>query len=429
MARERELKDTDFEIESLFHVDPLFSKNVTFFVGGKESAKSLTSIFLSVCTAGGRDFLGFATRQGPVVYLNNEHLQEDHELWIEKHCKGLGLNPTEIPLHTYHYEYTDLTNPLTSKSLLSICSVLNPILLVIDNLGSSLGGQDENHTHVAQKFFHNLEPFLKRDIAIVCTHHFKKSENIYRGSSVFEKQADKFYIFYPIPDGYRLRPTRDESGDVREMHPGELMMEKVLQDFVMSNRRSRRGKIPPILIRVEENDGTGATRLVNRGSYEEISDYQDIKDRIMWLFSLNPGQGFTERGFQEGIGIGDIQGVRRAVEELCTDKAVEYRPQGKNLRVFEVGVPEASLLIPTSTEDEIREAVSGLCEVYRAEGRPHLLVKDHFVEPLLDKVNALAQLVTTGDERLIGPCRRVSKVLRGLGAELVRVREGTRVIL
>lgn len=397
------LMDKDFELgEPDYQVEVLLSRRLTLFVGDPKSAKSLTSIFLGVCTAGNRDFLGFSTRYGPVYYVNNEHGEEDsHTRWIEKFCLGLGLKPN-IPFITSRLlEYPDLTNTSQTDRLLDICVQIGAVLLIVDNLGSSIGGQKEEN-HVAQKLFTNLVHFNEKGIAVVVIHHFKKNERVYRGPTSIPASVDRVFSF--TPTGMRNRQTLDMDGNPTTLSDGTPVMVEVLKEFGFRCEITRGEKPPPLLIGIEENDSTSAAKLVQRGIFTDTSPKEEIKQRVLWFYSADPGVFCSEKDIQDGIGGGDLKDIRDAVRELVLDGKIEYRIHNKKLRLFEVGanVPK---IAPISYGENLIKEIMLLREKYILEGAFKIPIGTGFVDPLLSKIPT----ITSG---------RVRDELRKLGDEV-----------
>lgn len=409
MVKKLDLKDKDFELETSWHVAPLFRKDIAMFVGDSQAGKSLTTLYLAVCTAGGRDFLGRSTRQGHVVCVNNEHSMEYfHSRWIEKYCLGLGLNLSTLPLTCFSYEYMDLTNSSLVKELLSRCTQLDTVLLTIDNLGSSIGGQNENHTHIVQRVMDNLGMFRDKDMMVLPTHHYKKNEKIYRGSTVSHNLVDREFALEPR--GYRTRQARDEDGELRWLDPDTPLMEDVLESLSIVCTKSRDAKPEPLLVRIEENDKTGAARLVVGGRFELVDEVAEAEKDIIDFCRLNSGEGFTLKRIDEGvIGNWHISIMREALNNLLGKKILEKRPYGKQIRAFEVGVEATAAQVPKSFVEEMDEIVFSLCQQHEGEG--WVRAGDLFINALVQQLPKFAAIVDPKDEKMIGPSKRVGQSL------------------
>ena len=430
MASRRELTDKDLELgQPPYLVDTFLSDKINLLVSDPKTAKSITAIYLSLCVASRKDFLGFSTRQGPVCYINNEMPSTDEESdltrWIDKF--KLGLNIHDIPFYAFSYEFTDLTNPRQASTLLERCNLLGATFLVIDNLGASIGGQREDNP-VMQKLFLNLVPLVQQSVAVLGLHHNTKDGSIYRGASSILASVDRICTTLPI--SYRDRQTRDINGELMWLDPDTPNMSKVLKDFAIKlDPKFSRGETPySFLIGIEENDKTGAAKLVSKGLFRDADPTLVIQQRMLQLLGVNLGQGFTDRTLAEGIGDEDIRLVRETRKILVERGELEYRVQGKKLLIFESGVTATEPVVE-GFQETLWKAIDTLCLKYRSEKQTNLLILEAFTKPLVAEIPDLAKLSNPKDNKLIGPSKRISIILREMGFEVYHHREGSHVLL
>ncbi len=395
------LTDEDLYLDYEYQVNPLFSKHTTMFIGPPQGAKSLTAIYLSVCTAGYKDFLGYVTRPGHVVYLCNEHgADELLDRWIPKLCLGMNINPSDLPITSFRYKYKDFTSTPQSKELLSRCTGSGTVLIVVDNLGSSIGNENENYTHVMQRVFDNFLMFNDAGIAVLPIHHPNTAGKT-RGSTVIDAMADSIYTFERV----KTRPRASI------LPNGTPHVEEVIEYYAIRNpKKTTGGHSSPFLVHVLENDETGTAKIMNAGSYVPSSPHKELKELITWVFSLNSGEGLSDKDIQERIGGGELKDIREAVKELREEGKLEFKETGKRVRVFQVGAKNISP--PKSTQEKIEDEVDALIENYRKDGIITIYVNQHFCQPFIKKYPELMD--ESGEKGLVlnGLAQRISKYLK-----------------
>lgn len=403
----------DFDLEqSDFHVSALITKGVTLFTGDPKSGKSLAALYLGVCTAGDGEFLGFSTRHGHVCYLNNEHGEGDsHERWVDKFCLGLRIiRDDQFQLRSFHRRYQDLTNERQVNELLSVCLLSNTILLIVDNLGSSIGQQkEENHT--IQKFYHNLNKFTECGITVIVIHHFKKNEKIYRGPTSIPAQVDREYSLTPVT--YRERQSKNEDGEHVWLNPDTPLMVEVLQEFDFRCTIARGEKPPALLIGVEEDDLTGATKLVQKGLSNRKSPLEEGEEDVLEILGASPERVWDLKQMEEATGRKhDQKALKIIFASLIEQEKAVYGLVGKTKRYSLTGnITSKEQPFSDVLEEETSLALLG----YRVDGR-RVIPLTELVERLSEALPALLEVRDNS--------RLVAKIVRSMGCEVKKYRNG-----
>lgn len=172
-----------------FIVDNLIRpKSVSCFFGESGSKKSYSIIDMAVCVAAGKPWLGFATEQQNVLYIDEETNEDEFSGRLAEVLRG---------------EYCDENTPVCFVSLsgllldnhtdLTFLELLieqqHAGLVILDALTDIMTG-DENSKQDTQPIFTALKQIAVRtDAAIIVIHHAGKSGD-YRGSSAIKGAVD-----------------------------------------------------------------------------------------------------------------------------------------------------------------------------------------------------------------------------------------------
>jgi hypothetical protein len=166
--------------------------------GYLKSAKTFIALDVALSIAAGVPALGHVEtcRQGPVVYLAGEgfHVIKPRvRAWL----RARGLSPDRIA-HTFFCKpavpHSRDGVEECERYIAGIKAALkrNPVLIVIDTMSNSLGGEDEN-SPAAANVYSEMVKKLRRDLdctALTVAHTGKDAERGTRGTSAFEANAD-----------------------------------------------------------------------------------------------------------------------------------------------------------------------------------------------------------------------------------------------
>lgn len=190
-------------------VDLLFEiPSLSIVYGAPGSMKSFILQDLSICVASGRQWLlpnlnssskPFNVRPYPVLWVDQDNgIRRTHERF-----DALGIGHGRIDELTPIY-YTSMPNPWLNATKPHALSILRDTiratqakLVVIDNLGTILGGADENSTEMIDILSELRQIVENEKIALVVIHHQRKSNGVkgragetLRGHSSIEAALD-----------------------------------------------------------------------------------------------------------------------------------------------------------------------------------------------------------------------------------------------
>jgi hypothetical protein len=166
--------------------------------GQLKSGKTFTALDIALSIAAGVPALGHieTCKQGPVVYLAGEgfHVIKPR---IRAWQRARGVSPDRIA----HSFFCKPAVPHSAQGveeceryIAGIKATLNrnPVLVVIDTLSNSLGGEDEN-APAAANLYSEMVKKMRHDLdctALTVAHTGKDAERGTRGTSAFEANAD-----------------------------------------------------------------------------------------------------------------------------------------------------------------------------------------------------------------------------------------------
>lgn len=154
-------------------VHGMIPTGLTVLAGAPKRGKSWLSLMLAICVAGGDPFLGAATTQGDVLYLDLESKQYRVQDRLQKLLVGRAPESLYIT-----HESDRLEAGLVEQLTMWCDQVEHPVLIIIDTLGRVKGTakRGENAYEGDTRILGELQRFaLQRNLAIVCVHHLRKS--------------------------------------------------------------------------------------------------------------------------------------------------------------------------------------------------------------------------------------------------------------
>ena len=245
------------------------------FGGGSKSYKSWTLLDLSVSIATGTDWLGHATMQGRVLFVNFEiqaHAWQGRLRAIAK-AKGVTLQAGQITLWNLRGHAADFRQLI--PSIIERCRRENFALIVLDPIYKLYGNTDENSAGNVALLLNSLEHLATTTgAAIAFGAHFAKGnasgkEAIDRisGSGVFARDPDSLLIF-----------TKHQEDDV-------YVIEAILRNFPPIAPLGVRWQFP-LMVRDEEIDPAKLKKAVGTGGRKKEHTADE-------LLKLLPADGLT----------------------------------------------------------------------------------------------------------------------------------------
>ena len=169
--------------------------------GGSKSFKTWLLAYLALCVATGREWLGFETVAGRVLYINLEIQRGFFRNRLDEIGKAIGRQP-----RPGEFEVWNLRGHAADMSLL-IGQILERVgqkyaLIIIDPIYKVLGGRDENAAGDIGGLLNELERLaVQSEAAVVFGAHFSKGnqsakESMDRigGSGVFARDPDTILV-------------------------------------------------------------------------------------------------------------------------------------------------------------------------------------------------------------------------------------------
>lgn len=177
------------------------------FNGPSKTRKSWTIIDFGLSVAGGLPFLGFPTRQAPVMILNMELRPETFRRRRQAIQKAKQAVYSKVPLFTWHLRGHRI-------SLLEILRLIRAAikeeqikLILIDPVYKLAGQGNESDPEAVAQFFCELETMARETgAAVIFCHHFskgnqheKKAQERGSGSGVWVRAPDALIMMTPPP--------------------------------------------------------------------------------------------------------------------------------------------------------------------------------------------------------------------------------------
>jgi hypothetical protein len=157
--------------------------------GPPGSKKTYTCLDLAVCVAMGADWLGHATRQGTVLFCDEESGERRFNRRLAGIMRARGA-PDETPVAYTTLAGLNLRDDVDLGELERLIGQVQPLLVILDALADVLPGADENTVRDTHPPFRALRGIAEKyQIAIIVIHHANKVGG-YRGSSAIEGAVD-----------------------------------------------------------------------------------------------------------------------------------------------------------------------------------------------------------------------------------------------
>jgi hypothetical protein len=171
-------------------VERLYSTaTINLLVGPGGTKKTRSVLDCGVCVATGVDWLGFLTKQTPVLYIDEESGPRRFARWLGETMRGHGAGP-DTPIYYVSLACFNLCDEADLNELQTLIVGSGAGLVFIDAMADIMLGADENSVSDVQPVFHGLRRVAAATgAAIVLLHHANKAGG-YRGSTALLGAVD-----------------------------------------------------------------------------------------------------------------------------------------------------------------------------------------------------------------------------------------------
>jgi len=307
-------------------VQGMIPAGLTVLAGAPKRGKSWLALMLALCVAAGEPFLGAATTQGDVLYMDLESRQYRVKDRLGK------LIPGRAPVSLYITHESDRLEAGLVEQLGMWCDeVEHPVLIIIDTMGRVKGGarRGENAYEGDTRILGDLQKFaLQRNLAVVCIHHLKKDP----GGNVdwFERISGSMGITGACDSVLGLVGKRGEETSVLNISSRDFESTELIVGF---------------------KDGRWSLRSTNSDEWKEQQEYANspyVRALLAVAHHYHRWQGTSSQLADELVNFGanalDVEPRRvtsalMAVRDKLRQDGVMFIPprkQGKGRRIIEV---------------------------------------------------------------------------------------------
>ena len=187
---------TTFLLEGIIPV-----RKPTILYGAGGSGKSILAAALAVAIQSGVRFLGKATRQAEVLYLDWETDEDDIGSRVQVAARGLGVTNPSL-------RYAPMVRPLEDRvaTLARTVAEEDINLIIIDSVGMALGqSRDGDPSDTAIRFFRALRAL---DCAVLAIDHIS-GDDMRRSRAGAGKPYGSVYKWNSARNAFELRVTRE----------------------------------------------------------------------------------------------------------------------------------------------------------------------------------------------------------------------------
>ena len=187
------LRNDSYAIQPQPPIDYLISDLITnsslnVFYGEAGSKKTYSALSMAVAVANGKDWLGFSTKQSPVLIIDEESGEKRLSRRLNETMKGMDCLSSG-QLYFISLAGFKLDNKADVRTIESEINKLGAKLVIFDALADIMDG-DENSKKDVQPVMNNLRKVADNtDSSIILIHHANKGGG-YRGSTAIKASAD-----------------------------------------------------------------------------------------------------------------------------------------------------------------------------------------------------------------------------------------------
>lgn len=159
--------------------------HAVLLLGQPHSVKSWFAEQLSICIATGMAFLGeygFPVQKGSVILVDEDTPQDTLTERLDRLASAFGVSVSSIPLKIWSMRGFSLDSDSDINALTQeIYSMTPPVLVVLDSLGTMMGGWNENSTSDANKATKRWNELKATGATLLILHHMSlKKQGSYK---------------------------------------------------------------------------------------------------------------------------------------------------------------------------------------------------------------------------------------------------------
>jgi hypothetical protein len=192
-------------------IEDLISAGSVVVISGEGGiGKTYVVMDMALSVALGEQWLGFKTRQGVALFVDEESGPRRIARRIAEILRGHDAQ-RKVPMAYVSLVGFDLRDPISTNALRELIQSIGARLVALDALADIMLGGDENSVTDIQTVFHNLRQIAETtQSAILVIHHTNKRGG-YRGSTAIKGAADLMLMMQSDGDDilFQSEKTRD----------------------------------------------------------------------------------------------------------------------------------------------------------------------------------------------------------------------------
>jgi len=290
--------------------------SVSMLAGEGGSGKTYAMLDAAACVARGERWIDFATRQSPVLIIDEESGKRRMYRRLSDVLRGHDAGP-DTPIYFTTIEQFDLLSLADVLAIEAAIEETGARFIIVDALADVIPGGDENAVKDTQPVFRALRGIAERtNSAIVVIHHVNKAGQ-YRGSTAIKGAVDALIIVQKKTDDPHIVFEFDKARDVEPFKFAALAnfaegSFNLSPDMVStSGKRERLTKAERYVIRfLKANDGKAA-----------LKDIGMRADSVAEGSAKNAARDLVEKGYTQRV---DAGGQGQAAIYALTDKGLAY---------------------------------------------------------------------------------------------------------
>ena len=176
----------------------IYENTVNMIFAPPASFKSFFSLYMSMCLASGKEFMGMETKQVNVLYLDKENPKVSYKNRYRGLLKGTGFKTTN---NLFTYKAGDILDDGFILSLKATIKKYNIKVVVLDTLHRFGSYNEDKADDLNEIYMKTFQPLAEDyGCSIIFLHHTTKAvgANNYRGSSDLEGMCDGVLSFERI---------------------------------------------------------------------------------------------------------------------------------------------------------------------------------------------------------------------------------------